>query len=166
MQSIKEQAASKLKELDLPAEAQEKLKSVTQKINGVNICVSDVNIPSLKDPSKSLLKEVPGINTNGSMPSPDLTNKVGDINVADGVGKGLPDVQGKVSEVTNVSGKVDEYSKEAGKVASGNVDEVKSLPKTAEDRAIKFSGIQEMEEQTNSLEQYKDITGKVKDQEA
>lgn len=173
LQSLKERTSKKINDLDLPSEAKEKVAAVTKNIDGVNLSGPDVNIPGMKNISNPLantsaagdVTNIPNINS-GTLPSGDITKKMGEIS-APGIDqtKQLTDINGK-GEVSKVTKEVSGYSKEATELANGNVDEVKSLPKAAEEKAADVSGIKTVGQQTKELEEFKNITSKMKDQEA
>ena len=167
LQSIKDKTITKLKTLDLPPEATNKLNAVTKNIEAANI--SNLNIPTLNGLSSPLDKvnemgQLP--NVNNPMQTSGITEKLGDINAPNADFEQLTGANESLSDINKGTGAAGEYSEEAKEMAKGNFDKVKNIPKTAEEKATQVSGIKEIEEQTKGLHQYKDMTGKAKDPDA
>jgi hypothetical protein len=175
LQSLKENTSKKINELDLPSEAKDKVAALTKNMDAVNLLGTDSKIPGVgtipnpldKAGSIGEIKNIPATNSGNSFPIGHAAKKLDDINPS-GISdtKQIADINGKGANVQADTEKVSGYSKDAAQVAKGNVDEVKNLPKTAEEKAANVSGIKTAEQQTKQLEEYKNMTAKMKDQEA
>ncbi len=164
IQSIKDQTARKLEKLDLPPEVNDKVTAVTKNIQGANIStlgVSSSPLQKVNDLGK--LNGLPNVDLNN--PSLGITENVSDTKALGGVSD-AKQLTRNVSQLKTVTGKVGEYSNEAEQIGKGNLGEAKNIPKVAEERAVKLSGIKEMENQTKGLEEYKGMTSKAQDSEA
>lgn len=172
LQSIKEKTTGKLKSLDLPPEATDKLNAVTKNIEGVSI--SSLDMPVLSGSGNLLesvnemgkLNELANVNLNNPLPASGVNGKTGDLKIPSTDADKLTGVTENFSDVTKVTGQVTEYSDEAKQIAQGSMDEVKGIPTTAEEKLTKVSGVREMEQQTKGLDEYKGMTDKAKDPEA
>lgn len=162
IQSLKTKATDKLKSLDLPPEAQEKISNATKNINGFSLPAKDLNIP--------------GLNTSGMPGLPNASlGKLGDAGIQSpvgklpgtndipGVGSELKNVQGEMKEVTGATGEVGKYGKELQNVTKGNLNEVKEAPKALENKAADMSGVKDLTGQTKQLDQYKSELGQLQD---
>jgi len=162
MQALKTKATDKLKSLDLPPEAQEKISNATKNINGFNLPTKELNIPSL--------------NTSGMPGLPDTSlGKLGDAGIQSpvgklpgtgdvpGVGGELKNVQGEMKEVSGVTGDVNKYGKDLQNVTKGNLSEVKEAPKALENKAADLTGVKDLTGQTKELDQYKNQLGQLQD---
>lgn len=150
LRSIKDETAAKLGKLDLPPEATEKINSVTKNIDAISLPAPALDVPPLNASVNSLGNgnDLPGIN-----------------NPVRHEGQ-LPSVNENLSGVSNVTNQVSEYSKEAEQISKGNLDEVKNIPKTAEEKATDLSGIKEVDQQAKGLEQYEQVAAKAGDPDA
>lgn len=171
LQSIKDQASSKLKKLDLPPEASDKVNSITKSIEEIKLPPTELNIPSL-DRSANLLgtdggklNDLANINIDNPLESGGVTEKMKIPDGVEGV-KALSNAQEIVSGVSNITEQAKEYSKEAQQLAKGNLDEAENISKVVEEKATQVSGINEIEKQTEGLEEYKAMTTKAQDPEA
>jgi len=171
LQSLKDKSTGKLKSLDLPPEATGRLNTITKNIEGVNS--SSLDIPALDGVGNPLgkgseideLSSLSNVNVSNPLQS-GITEKTGELKIPNGDAIQLSSATENASDVTKVTEQVSEYSDEAKQIAQGNVDEVKNLPKTAEEKVAKVSGISEMEQQTKGLDEYKGMVEKAKDPEA
>lgn len=162
LQSLKDQAKGKIKELELPPELNEKVSAITGNIEGFNISGSDLNLPALKGGNTPVGK----LNDlNPSLPTAD--NPLAQVNTP-GVGSitELENITRDVSGVTEATGQISGYSQEARQLAKGNLSEVNNLPETAETKVVEMSGVNDIGKQTENLDQYKDLAAQAKDPEA
>jgi hypothetical protein len=77
--------------------------------------------------------------------------------------KGVQDKLGQANELTD---KAQAYGGEVKSIASGDLGEVKELPKALEEKVSNLDELKELEKQTGGLSEYKDMIGKGNDPEA
>jgi len=157
IQSLKAQTTDKLKTVQLPPELQSKVGNVTKNIDGFKLPTQEMNLSSV-DNSLSKIGDV-------NLSSKSL-GEVGKLPEMNGMGNELKDLQGNMKDVTKVTGEVGAYQKDIQSVTSGNLNEVKALPKTLETKAADISGIGGLQGETKALDQYKDQLGKVQNPDA
>jgi hypothetical protein len=78
----------------------------------------------------------------------------------------LSKAQDVVGQVSEVSGQIEGYSTDAKNIVSGNMGEVEQLPKALEQQAAQLDGVQGFQEQTQALDEYKDMAGMGNDPKA
>lgn len=158
--SLKAKTTDKLKSLDLPPELQSKISDATKNINGFNLPVKGLSIPSTNIPGlpNSGLGNIGNI---GNVQSP--IGNIASTGNLPGVGNELKGVTGEMKDVTNVTGEVGKYEKDLQNVAKGNLNEVKEAPKALESKAGELSGMNNLTGQTKALDQYKDDLKQLQD---
>lgn len=131
---LKSKATTGLKEVQLPPQMQEPLDNLKQSITGYPVpALGDTPNPNMPSGSLPLLgnTELPGISGNLDLGK---------------FGEGM----GKFSDIT---GKAGEYSQDLQNVAKGNLDDVKSVNKLAEERLSKVEGMEQIGAGTDALGQ-------------
>jgi hypothetical protein len=144
MEALKGKAMKNINDLGLPDDLTAKASGVTQKIDGFQLPVKDLNIPELDLPDNPL-KNLDGLNTSitspvgeiGNLPSIDGLGKVGDLSQVTGKVGDLSGVTGKVGEVT---GKVGEYGKDLQEV-TGAVGDPQKMSGVLEEKAADVAGL-------------------------
>lgn len=141
MQIIKEKIVGKLNSLDLPPEVKTKLSNVTGNIEGNKIPGTDLNLSSINSKNNISLLGLDNLNLPSAPSIP---------------GTGLEGSKGETGAF-DIAGKAGDYSNDLKQLGSGNLTEVKELPKAAESQAEELSGMKEVKEQTEPLNKYKDM---------
>ena len=139
MESLKSKTIRRVKELNLPPELQEKASTVTKNIEGFKLPVKDLNVPSLDLPDNPL-KSLDGLNSSFKSP----LGSIGEID-------GLKNVSESLGDVSKITDQIGGYQKDLQSIANGDLSEVKQLPKTLEEKAIEYSGLDKIQEQTKGL---------------
>lgn len=147
LQSIKDNTIGKLNNSNLPPELNDKVSQATANINDFKIPGTDLNLPALNS----------GDHTFGELNNLNLQSPVPDVGKVGGVGS----VKGEVAGISSVTGKVGEYGSDIKKLTTGDLSEVKELPTMAEAKAEELSGVGDMKEQTQVLDEYKGIGEKM-----
>ena len=166
LNSIKQKASDKIKDLPLTPELQYKVSQLTSKIEGVNLSTLEANLPgdlsfdkltntipnlnaSLNLPQATDLPQIDGLKDIGTIPDiKDIKNVTPDLNQVNGITNQATSLQGKIGD------------------ASGNLSQINQVDKLAETKAVEMSGISEMKDQTKVLDEYKDLAEQAKDPEA
>src|SRR5687768_9532472 len=145
LQSLKEKTIANLNDLNLPPELSEKISSLTNKIEGFEIPATDLNIPSLNLHNGA---DVVSINSPDfpSVESPGLSQV-----------EGLENVNLDIGGLDETSKQVSSYGKEFKSVTTGDLSDLKELPKVAETKAEELSGLSEIKEQTQVVDKYKQL---------
>jgi uncharacterized phage infection (PIP) family protein YhgE len=78
----------------------------------------------------------------------------------------LQGVNSEIDGLKEVIGKAGEYSNEIQQLTKGNLSELKELPKTAETKAEELSGLTEVKDQTQVLNEYKDIAANMQNSDS
>jgi hypothetical protein len=151
--ALKAKTTDKLKKLDLPPQYKEPLQELTGKVDGFNVKSDFVKIPELKVPGYSL----PKVNGIG-----DLSMKTGSL----GNLPGVPKVDTPLGDLGQVTDKVKGYTGDLKNVSTGNLNDVKELPKTIETQAGKIEGVGELQKETAGFKDIKDKLGAVNDPKA
>jgi len=162
IQALKTKATDKLKSLDLPPGAQEKISNATKNINGFSLPTKKLNIPSLNTPGMTGLPNM----SLGKLGDTGIQSPVGNLpGTSDipGVGGELKNVQGEMKDVTNVTGDVGKYGNDLQNVTKGNLGEVKEVPKALENKAADMTGVKDLTGQTKELDRYKNQLGQLQD---
>lgn len=149
VQSLKDKTMGKLKGMNLPTELSDKASEVSSKIEGFQIPASDMNIPSLNIENGN----------SGNLGNLNIQSPVQDLGLkSEGA---LPNLTPEAGGLSDVTGKAGEYGKEVSELTKGNLSEVKELPATAEAKAVELSGLREVKDQTQVLEEYKGLSEKM-----
>lgn len=159
IQALKEKTTGKLKSLDLPPELQSKVSDATKSIDGFNLPVKGLNIPSAN------ISGVPGASL-GKIGSTGIQSPLGNLPSAgniSGIGNELKDVQGEMKGITNATGEVGKYEKDLQNVVKGDLKDVKEAPKALEAKAADMSGMKDITGQTKELDQYKNELKQLQD---
>ena len=146
IQTAKDNTIGNLNSLDLPPQLKEKLSNVTANIEGYKIPGTELNLSSV-NPNRNL--SVPGLE-NLNLPSTTTS--------LPGAG-GLENMNSATDALPDIAGKAGGYSNDLKQLGSGNLNEVKELPRAAESKAVELSGMNEVKGQTKALDQYKDMAG-------
>jgi hypothetical protein len=146
LESLKEKTIGKLNDLKLPSHLSSKMSDVTSNINDFKIPATDLNVSS-----PGFNNSLPGLdNLNFQTPATGLN--VPAVNE-------LKNVNGNMGALPDVTGKAGAYSKDIQAVTTGNLEEMKALPTTAEAKAEELSGMDEVKDQTKVFDEYKDKAG-------
>jgi hypothetical protein len=156
---LKAKTTDKLNALDLPPQYKEPLQSITGKVDGFNLNTDFAKIPEVNIPGYSMPK-VGGLG--------DLTSKAGELGKVGNLSN-LPKIEtpvGNLGDVSKVTDQVQGYQGDFKNITSGNLNEVKELPKTIEAQAAKIDGVSELQKSSGVVDGYKDQLGMVKDPSA
>ena len=145
LEEMKDQVSSKIADLNLPPELAEKTKAITGSINDVALSDPTLKLPGLEGFDDSL-ENLGGIGKLESINSSAVPTEIGSVQVPPGL---------------NGTGSLTKPMP-----PPGNVTDVESLSEAAEQKATDISGIQEIEKQTGSLDQYKEAVSKPPDQDS
>lgn len=145
MQSLKEKAGGKLKSLDVPPELSAKFSDVTGNIEGFQI-PETLDLPSLNTGNNDL-SGGPG-NLDSQLPATD-------------VGLGGVDELQSINGVEGLTKNAGEYSGDIQHLSKGNISDLKELPEAAEAKAVEMSGVNEVKDQTEGLNEYKDMASQM-----
>lgn len=88
--------------------------------------------------------------------------KLGQLNEFDQLKKG----QEVMGQVDNVSGKIEGYSEDAKNLSTGNLGKMEEMPKELEGKVGKLEEVQGIQKEMQGIDKYKDMTGKMQDEEA
>lgn len=151
VEGLKAKSIGKLQKLELPAEAREKLASVTQNIDGFKLPVKDLNIPNLNLPGNPL-KSLDGLNTTIDSP----VGKIGGLGQAGDLGKlggagGLPPVPGVSDQLGDLS-KITGQAGDLKGAVPGELKDVQSLPQGIENKAGELSGVGDLKKQAEGID--------------
>lgn len=146
VESLKSKTTGKLNSLDLPPQYKEPVQQLTSKVDGFGLNSDFVNIPQLDIPGYKLPK-LDGIGDLGKLGT--------DLN--------LPKIETPVGDLGQVTDQLKNVSGDVKNIASGNLSDVKELPKTLEQQASKIDGVQELQKQSGVVDEYKDKLDAVKD---
>ncbi len=146
IQSLKDKSIGKLNELNLPPQLNDKASQVTSDIEGFKIPASDLNITSLNLGNNDAMGKF------GNLSAQSPIQNIGNVD-------GLENLTG--GGISDVTDKVGSYSKDVQQISKGDFRKVKELPKTAEAKAEELSGLNEVKDQTQALDEYKDMAGKM-----
>ena len=144
LNALKSKTTDKLNALDLPPEYGKPLQELSRSVNELNINSDVIKIPELKVPGYTL----PEI----QLPT-DLTGKAADFGQIDGIGK-VPDVKSPVDNLGGISEQVSAYKGDVKNIASGNLEDVQTLPEAIEQQASKIDGIDELQKQSGVIDQH------------
>lgn len=131
LESLKSDATTKLKVLQLPPELQKPLTELQNSIQDYSLPGVDV---SFTDRLKSL--KLPDA---GNLKLQSLSQRLE-------LGDEWKNYTGKLNEVNKLSGQAGKYVNDAGKVVNGNLSEVKSLDKTLESKVSGMEGVGQLAE--------------------
>jgi len=134
---LKSKTISKINSLELPTEIQQKVSSLTENIEGFQLPVNDFDIPSLSL-ANSPLGNLDGLSS--SMPSADQLNGLSNISLPSEL------------SVSQVGEQINGYSQDIQNLADGNLQQVRQLPQTIENRAAEVSGLSEITKQAEQLD--------------
>jgi hypothetical protein len=154
--ALKAKTTGKLNALDLPPQYKEPLQSITGKVDGFNLNTDFTKIPEVNIPGYSMPK-VSGLG--------DLASKAGELGKVGSLDN-LPKIEtpvGNLGDVSKVTDQVKGYQGDVKSITSGNLNEVKELPKTIEAQAAKIDGISELQKQSGVVDGYKDQLSMIKD---
>lgn len=147
---LKSKTTGKLDALDLPPQYKEPVQALTKNVDALNLNSETLQVPGLKGSGLDVpgleLPNVGGVdlpNTDLSANLPKIETPVGDLGK---VTENLKDVQGDVKNIT-----------------SGNLNDVKELPKTLEQQAGKIEGVQELQKQSGVVDDMKGKLDPLKD---
>lgn len=126
----------------------------------------NVDLPGVDDqfpntPVPNLNGELPG-SANLSMNGPALPNLKEKLPGADE----LSQVQQTLGQVGEVTSQVQGYSADVKNIASGNLEQVEQLPQALEQQLMKLDDVQGLQEQTEALDEYKELAAIGNDPEA
>jgi hypothetical protein len=158
-EELKAKTTGKLNALDLPPQYKEPLQSITGKVDGFNLNSDFVKIPEVKIPGYSMPK-IDGLG--------DLASKAGELGKVGNLGN-LPKIEtpiGNLGDVSKVTDQVKGYQGDLKNISSGNLNEVKELPKTIEAQAAKIDGVSELQKSSGVVDGYKDKLGMGQDPSA
>jgi hypothetical protein len=156
--ALKAKTTGKLNALDLPPQYKEPLQSITGKVDGFNLNTDFAKIPEVTIPGYSMPKGGLG----------ELASKAGELGKVGNLGN-LPKIEtpvGNLGDVSKVTEQVKGYQGDVKSITSGNLNDVKELPKTIEVQAAKIDGVSELQKQSGVVDGYKDQLGMVKDPSA
>lgn len=162
---LKSTTVGKLNELELPPELKTDLTKATGNIDNFRLPAKDLNITSLNLPDntlKNLDGLTTGLNTDINIGKIDEIGKLGDVANVNNLTKidGVPQELGQVSDIGKQAG---EYTGDLKNISKGNLNDVKALPETLENKAGELSGLNEVTGQTKVLDQYKDQAAQLQD---
>jgi hypothetical protein len=146
--ALKAKTTDKLKGLDLPPQYNEPLQQITQSVDGFNLKSDFVKIPELNVPGYSL----PKLNGGG----------LGDLSLnTNGLAKipGVPKVETPLGDLSQLTDKAKGYGGDLKNISSGNLNDVKELPKTIEDQAGKIDGVGALQKETAGFKAMNDKLG-------
>ncbi len=159
VESLKDNATKKLKDLQLPAELQSQTAKLEQSINGFNIPIVNGKIPDVGINNPIPNVQIPGVGglPSGSSSLPGLSGVGGNpVNVpGTPVGQPLPDVNQAIDPTKQLG----EYGKEVQAISKGELPDAKSVEKTAENELNKSGQMKEITGQNTELEKYKKQLG-------
>ena len=150
LQTVKDKTVGKLQELIVPPQLNSKVSKMMGDINGFKIPAFDLNISSPFIGSSSSLGKLDNLNLQTPVQG------VGNAGVMENA-KGNLNVSG-IYEVANKTG---DYKKDIQQLTKGNLTEVKELSNAAEAKAERLSGLNEVKDQNQVFDEYKDIAGKM-----
>lgn len=150
LQMLKDKTVGKLNDLELPPQLSGKVNDVTSRIRGFQIPAADLNIPGVSGGNGLGIVKLDNLN---------LQSPVQDLGL-DQV-KGLTNMQDNVGGLTDVTGKVGDYGKDLQQITKGDLGGLKDLPGAAESKVGELSGVNEIKEQTQVLDEYKEMAGQI-----
>jgi hypothetical protein len=155
MEGLKSKTTGRIKEMNFPPELNDKVSALTKNVDGFQLPVKDLNIPSL-ELGDNPLKSLDRLNTSLKTP----LGEVGNID-------GLKDIQGGIGDVTKVTGDLGAYREDLSNITKGNLSEVKEMPKALESKAGELTGIKDIQQQASgALDPLKEIQGQIQNPDA
>lgn len=153
LQSLKNETTSRLKELNVPPEISKRVSEITGSIDSFSVPstgfdISSGNLSTVGLPDSPL----------GNLKDLQLNSSLSDVGNMEGIGH----VTDKVSAIT---GDIGGYSEDIKELAQGNLSEVNDLPKTAEGKVADLSGLNDLQQQTEVLEEYKGVFNQLQNPE-
>ena len=145
LQEMKDLASSKIADLNLPPELAEKAKTITGNINDAVLSNPTLKLPGLEGFDNSL-ENLNGIGKLESLNSSEFPTEIGNVEIPPGLSGA-----GSLTKPT---------------LPAGNITDIETLSKAAEEKATDISGIKEMEKQTESLDEYKEAISKPPNQDS
>ncbi len=150
---LKAKTVGKFNSLDLPAEYKEPIQQLTSKVDGLNLNTGDLKLPAV---------EIPGYSLPDIGPLGDITGKAGEIGKLGEIGT-LPGIDTPVGELGEVTGQLKNYQEDLKNIAGGDLDQVKGLPKVAEQKAAEYAGVDALQKEAGVLDEYKGQLDALKD---
>ncbi len=145
LDALKSKTTEKLDGLDLPPEYKEPLTAITSKMDAINL--NSGGLPNFEIDGYSLDLGVEGIgNVTDNAPN---IGKLGEVIDA-------PDLDKSLGEVGEVTEQLKGYQEDISNITEGNLDEVKALPETIEQKAAEHAGISELEKGAGELGAYQE----------
>ena len=147
LQTVKDKTIGKLKELNVPPQLDTKVSKIKGDITGFKIPASDLNISlPFNDISNSSLESLNNL----------------DLQTFEDLG-GLHHVKENlnVSGISEIASKTGDYTNDIQELTKGNIRMVKELPNAAEAKVKKLSGLNEVNDQAQALDEYKDVAAKI-----
>jgi hypothetical protein len=144
---LKSKTTDKLNALDLPPEYKGPVQELTKNVDGLNLNSKTVDIPGLEIPGFELPK-VDGLD----MPNADLSKYTN-----------LPKIETPIGDLGKVTENVKGIQGDVKSITSGNLNDVKELPKAIENQAGKLDGVQELQKQSAIVDEYKGKLDPLKD---
>lgn len=148
VEAEKSKALSTLSKLNLPPEMRGPVDDLKKSIASYSIPMVNGKIPTV-DPS---VGKIPGMN----IPQANIPGSPNKLQVP-GVGNTDPlaGMTKETQQLSTVSNQAGTYTKDIKNVASGNMDDVKTLDKKLESAAMNTKGTEELKSKTAELEKYK-----------
>jgi len=146
LQSLKDKTMGKLADLDLPPQLSDKLGEASAKINEFQLPTSDFNIPGF---TKN------GLSMNG-LKNLDLPSAE-DLHIDE-----IDELQSIGGEISKIREGLGEYGDELKEFINGDPGGTNAIQDLAESKAQELSGLSEIKDQTKILEEYKELTEKIK----
>jgi hypothetical protein len=155
VEGLKSKTTGRLKEMNLPPELNDKVTALTKNVDGFQLPVKDLNIPSLNMPDNPM-KSLDGLNTSLKTP----LGEVGNID-------GLKNIQSGLGDVTKATGEFGHYQQDIQNITKGNLSEVKAIPQTLENKAGEVAGIKDIQQQASgALNPIKEMQGQIQNPDA
>jgi hypothetical protein len=157
VESVKAKTTGRLNSLDLPPQYNEPVQQITSKVDGFGLNSDFVKIPQLEIPGYKLpkLDGISDLSTIGDLNIGDVGNLAKELN--------LPKVESQLGDLGQITDQLKNVQGDIKSVASGNLSEVKELPKSIEQHATKIDGVSELQKQSQVIDEIKGKLEIVKD---
>lgn len=144
---LKSKTTGKLNALDLPPQYKEPVQAMAKNVDAFSLNSNAIEIPGVEIPGYELPK-LDGLN----LPNGDISKFTT-----------LPKIETPVGDLSKVTENLKGVQEDVKSITSGNVGDVKELPKTLENQAGKMEGVQELQKQSGIIDETKGKLDIVKD---